>query len=162
MTDKKKERIFVMSDTHGYIEGVIDYLKDKNFDRIFHLGDHSWDGEEIQARLGRVIMTVKGNNDWGASAPEEMILDSLAGRILLVHGHKHGVYGGVNRLAAYAEFKGCRVALYGHTHVYSKEKVGHILLLNPGSPSLPRDGRASAAILSLEDGEEPVVERVFF
>lgn len=158
---KTRERILVLSDTHGYTGPVIDFIRGKDFDRILHLGDYSWDGEEIQEATGRTVIAVRGNNDWGSSAPLEYILESPVGRILMVHGHKQGVYGGLRRLAAYAEFKGCSIALYGHTHVFKAEKIGHLILLNPGSAALPRDGKPSAAVLTLEEGQEPLIEKIY-
>ena len=41
----------------------------------------------------------------------------------------------------------CDILVYGHTHVKKLEKKDNLIILNPGSPSRPRDYAPSFAIL---------------
>lgn len=157
------ERLFVLADSHGYYGAVVDYLRDHPaFDRILHLGDHAQDAEAMSTLLGRPILAVKGNNDWGSQAPSEFLLQTAGQKILLIHGHKHGVYLGHKRLVSYAKSLGCTGVFYGHTHRFFFGLVDSLYVLNPGSPSLPRDGRASCAILTLEEDQHMACERIYF
>ena len=47
----------------------------------------------------------------------------------------------------------CAAALFGHTHVAMMEEKDGLLILNPGSVSRPRNGKASFAVLET-DGEK--------
>lgn len=155
------ERILLVADTHGDISRIMHYAQEmKGIDRIFHLGDHAWDGEEMQEMLGRVVLSVRGNNDWGSPAPWEhqVLIEGFS--ILLLHGHRQGVHFGRQQLADYAYDKLCDIVVYGHTHVFADERFGKVRAINPGSASLPRDGMASCAILTLTKGEKTIVERV--
>lgn len=64
------ERLLLVSDTHGDLRSILSYIRrTPGIDRILHLGDHAWDAEEMQQMLGRVVLGVRGNNDWGSPAP---------------------------------------------------------------------------------------------
>ncbi|MDD7593251.1 MAG: metallophosphoesterase [Peptoniphilaceae bacterium] len=152
-------RVFLVSDTHGRVDDAIAcFRRQSEMDRIIHLGDMSWDGDEMQERLGRVVMTVRGNNDWGSSAPKELVLEIDGHRLYIVHGHRQHVQASPQFLAQAARDQGCDIALYGHTHRAAFEQVLGVWTVNPGSASLPRDGHAQCAILTLEDGAPPEVE----
>jgi hypothetical protein len=66
-------------------------------------------------------------------------------KILLSHGQV-----GEEQLLAWAEKFGAELVVSGHTHRAKLEKIGPVVFLNPGSPSLPKDGPSSVA--TLEDG----------
>ena len=51
-----------------------------------------------------------------------------------------------------ARENGCRVALYGHTHKGETHYDEGIYVMNPGSPSAPRDGRASYGVIDITEG----------
>lgn len=48
--------------------------------------------------------------------------------------------------------------IFGHIHVPVNREEDGILLINPGSPSRPRNGVPSFGILTLEKGKKPVFE----
>ncbi|MCL1877427.1 MAG: metallophosphoesterase family protein, partial [Defluviitaleaceae bacterium] len=75
--------------------------------------------------------------------------DAVA-KILLVHGHMHGVKMGLDRLAYAAKEAGANAAFYGHTHLPVVTNHGGIFIMNPGSPSFPRGGsKASYGIAEI-------------
>ena len=65
------------------------------------------------------------------------------------------------RWAAEAEQVTADVLLVGHTHLPMILRLGHKLILNPGSVGQPRDGDPRAAYAVIEDGE-PRLERVSY
>ena len=48
----------------------------------------------------------------------------------------------------------CNIVIFGHTHTYCNKylKDFDLYLLNPGSPSLPRDNKAGFVIIDTEKG----------
>ena len=69
---------------------------------------------------------VRGNCDFytqfeGQSAPEHALLEVGAYRILMMHGHTHGVKGGMERACAFAAQAEADVLLYGHTHIQRQQ-----------------------------------------
>ena len=137
-------KLLVISDTHGRIEpisAVIDRMDD--IDMLIHLGDYEQDAEILAERHGLDLISVPGNMD-GCMRLEkgEKILETEYGKILLTHGHLRDARWSEDRLVYAALEKGCKAVFYGHTHcsLYTRTEEG-ITVLNPGSTSLPRDGR---------------------
>nr|WP_122011686.1 metallophosphoesterase [Maliibacterium massiliense] len=149
-------RILVISDTH-HMQASADaaLARAGQVDMLVHLGDCVADGRCLHEMLGQEIpyVQVRGNCDSGASAPAEAVFTCAGMTMLAVHGNAQGVRWGTAQLLGLAREKGARVAFYGHTHVPDITMQGRVLLINPGSPALPRQGSApSCAILELEKG----------
>lgn len=135
-------KALVVSDTHGKIDQVIDFIKrypDK-FDVVWHLGDHYKDGLKIGTMTGLDVYSVKGNCDGYAVASEDVYLEIEGYKVLLTHGHLYGVKYSMLRLHLKAMEERCDMVCFGHTHVATDESDGGIKLFNPGSASLPRAG----------------------
>ena len=85
---------------------------------------------------------------------------TLAGqRIWLTHGHRylHGYQ--VSELAWWARKLEADIVVFGHTHVPLVKWFGDVLLVNPGSPVLPRSEMgATFAVLTVKEGERPEAE----
>ncbi len=43
------------------------------------------------------------------------------------------------------------IVLFGHTHVAKTEYAEGVYFVNPGSPSCPREGRPSYAVIDIEE-----------
>ncbi len=147
-------RIGVISDTHGSLarfEFALSRLGP--VEALVHLGDLVRDALDIQARTGLPVHMVRGNCDSAPGVPLETVIEPLPGiRLLISHGHQYGVKYSLNRLSFRAQELECQAALFGHTHMPQMERQGRVLLLNPGSLSLPRGGQAaSLACLELDD-----------
>ena len=58
----------------------------------------------------------------------------------------------LNPLCEYAKRKGADILIYGHTHVPKVVQRNHLLVINPGSLSLPRqeNHEPSYAVLNIE------------
>ena len=143
-------KFFVISDTHGKLDKVLEiYSNLHDIDMIIHLGDYEKDGKELAEKLGTDVITVRGNMDGGYTQSEFEILETEYDKLLLTHGHMQNVKTSLTNLMYFAEEKGCKAALFGHTHRPVFENVGGLYLINPGSLTLPADGtQGSYAIVN--------------
>lgn len=154
-------KILVTSDTHGSYGEVSDYiLENGKFDLLIHAGDGNEDCENISYETGISYYTVKGNNDFFSNEPYNRIIELEDKKILLSHGHKEHVDFSLARLIEKAKKNSCDIVIFGHIHRYVELRKKDLLILNPGSVSLPRDGEKSAMILTIDDNIK--VERVVF
>ena len=152
----------VISDTHGRRDRVEKVLSmHQRRDGVLFLGDVQRDVLDV-----RDAISVKGNCDglcFGDADNERMLcFDGV--RILMMHGHTHGVKSGAERAIAYALSKGADVLLYGHTHTREERyypagsEIGSIVsekpiyVFNPGSLGSPRDGAPSFGLLQIKNG----------
>ncbi len=131
-----KTKILVMSDSHGampYIKKIME--KEADHDMIFFLGDGVIDMRLCTMNVYKPVVLIKGNNDMRSSEelPEELILDVDGYRIMLCHGHRHGVKGSSAVYEQLARTRGCHVAMYGHTHRAFYECHDGLHVFNPGS-----------------------------
>lgn len=129
-------RIAVLSDSHdatGMLELVAQFIAAREYDHVFHLGDVVGDARRLAERLNRKVLFVEGNCDFFSRDPKEIEVKAEGVRMLLTHGDKYGVKGGLDRLSYRAEAQNCGVALFGHTHVPFAGHVGAALLVNPGA-----------------------------
>lgn len=134
-------KIIVASDTHGDSTRLIEVLaRNKDFDMLIHLGDGENDFRDIQTLYPtKGLVYVAGNCDYGNHSNEHI---AVAGgkRIFCCHGHRYRVNCGIELLAAAAAKNECAIALYGHTHVPKIETLDGVMIMNPGSLTLPRGG----------------------
>lgn len=152
-------KILITSDTHGYYSSISDLILARgDVDLMIHAGDGVEDCKNINYETGIDYYVVKGNNDFFSNEPYYKTIDLGGHKILLTHGHKEGIDYTLSNLIEKAKDKSCDIAIFGHIHRYVEINRSGILILNPGSPSLPRDGNASAVIMSLENGIE--IEKV--
>lgn len=134
-------KIAVMSDTHGHNKNIIEAIlaMDKP-DLLIHLGDYTKDGENISKILGIPVAIVKGNGDYDSPYKEDEVIEVKGKKIFLTHGHRHGVVRNLDNLYYRALELEVDLALFGHTHIPVNLKYDNIIIMNPGSPSLPRGG----------------------
>jgi hypothetical protein len=132
-------KLYVISDTHGQIKKALEvYNRLHSIDLIIHLGDMERDARKISERTGKTVISVKGNNEFFASSPENFhILETEYGNLFLTHGHIEGVKGGLQKLLYRTQELGCKAALFGHTHMAHFTETDGIYLLNPGSLTYP-------------------------
>ena len=113
----------VLSDSHGRADLVERALALQVHapDAILFLGDGLRDLRVLEYQ-DYSVRCVRGNCDFytlfeGQSAPEHALLEVGAYRILMMHGHTHGVKGGMERAVAFAAQSEADLLLYGHTHL---------------------------------------------
>lgn len=158
----------IASDIHGsayYCKKLIDAYKNEKADRLLLLGDILYHGprndlprdyapKEVIAMLNPLadeIICVRGNCD---GEVDDMVLDfpvlaeyaliseeSLGGRMIFAtHGHHFNA-------DALPKLKKGDILLHGHTHIPCFEEVGGILVVNPGSVSIPKNGSEHSYML---------------
>ncbi len=152
-------RIGVLSDTHGSsaaYAAALDALG--NVDLILHAGDCSSDARIMAKRTGIPTQYVAGNCDYNKEDEEELELMLCGFKVLIVHGHHHGVKRSLDRLEEEAQKRDADICIFGHSHTASITRAGKCLYINPGSPHSPRMGGPSCAVLQLKRGSLPVAE----
>ena len=150
--------ILVMSDTHGRLEEARDLIERvmsfADIDMLIHCGDHINDAFDLEEELAIEVVAVPGNCDWGRERDFRIVEAPGDNRILVIHGHTEDVKYSLHKLLYLAEEQNCNIVCFGHTHFAVNEVYEGIRLLNPGSPSKPRDGsNGSCALLICEEGK---------
>ncbi len=156
-------RLLLISDSHGKHDNIEKVLRRRqHLDAVLHMGDVQGGDEVLRYSLDCPLYLVRGNCDWGRWDLPHFEVLSLAGhRIFMCHGHQYDVsYGDLTFLREAAREKSCDIAVFGHIHrpVMNGEDP-KVLVLNPGSISLPRQEghRPSYMMLEIEEGERPRV-----
>lgn len=152
-------KILITSDTHGCYEKISDLILDQgDFNLMIHAGDGVEDCKNINYETGVDYYVVKGNNDFFSNEPYNKIIELGSHRIFLTHGHKENVDFSLGGLIEKAISVSCDIVIFGHIHRYVNINRSGKLILNPGSPFLPRDGERSAMIMTIDD--EIKIEKV--
>lgn len=148
-------RACIVSDSHGNLAALrLAVEAAGEVDCYIHLGDGVGDAHVLMDMTKKPVYAVRGNCDLSLEFLPDDVVTLGETRIFMTHGHKYGVGAGTFALAQQAEERNCSVALYGHTHVSSVEAQGRILVVNPGSPSLPRLGRKRSVAVLLIAGND--------
>ena len=141
----------VLSDSHGRAD-LVDRALEVQLrapDAVLFLGDGLRDLRVLEYQ-DISVRCVRGNCDFytlfeGQSVPEQALMQIGAYRIVMMHGHTHGVKGGMERAIAFAVQADADVLLYGHTHLARQQwfeagmKFGGqelkkpLLVCNPGA-----------------------------
>ncbi|MBB6631663.1 YfcE family phosphodiesterase [Clostridium algidicarnis] len=149
--------VAIISDTHRDHEVLNKIIhKVKNCDYILHLGDNIEDLKYIEDRANNkkiICMGVKGNCDYSNIVPSERIVDIEGHKIFMTHGHNYGVKIDTWNIRRRAFELNCKICLYGHTHVFGINEENGSYLINPGSPSISRDGKRGFVIMEIR-GED--------
>lgn len=150
--------IGVISDTH--IPERADRIPDivfevfKDSDLILHAGDLV--SLQIKDKLENIAPTicVQGNMDryMGLDLPKRKKIDIEGIQIGLNHGE---VYprGDTQQLRYIGLEMGVEVLITGHTHWSFIKELPDMLLLNPGSPTVPRLSDPSVMLIELDEGK---------
>ena len=156
-------RLLVISDSHNRGD-IVDRIirREKDARHIFFLGDVTADIEDFQYEYtDRVFHIVSGNCDLFSEYPSVDLACVNDIKIIFTHGHTMGVKHSTAVLAAAARERGCKIALYGHTHIPSIKYEDGLHIVNPGSVSRSRDGACSYAGIDIEDsGIMPIIKKV--
>jgi putative phosphoesterase len=97
-----------------------------------------------------------------AEAPQTREIECGAAKILMIHAspwepYDEYIYPGSARLKQFANLS-YDLVCFGHTHVPFVQRSGEVLVVNPGSPSQPRDKdrRGAYAIFDTETKEAQI------
>lgn len=133
-------KIIVVSDTHKNFMALNAVVKkNTDADMLIHLGDGEHEFSDIERAYPQFPMIyVGGNCDFGSHELTH-IAHACGYKIFCCHGHTLGVHDGLNLLVSTAKQNDCKIALYGHTHLYRTEIVDGVFVMNPGSLDSPRN-----------------------
>lgn len=156
-------KILIISDTHGSIDNVINYIdSNEKPDMIFHLGDYVRDGVEIGKKFDIPTKIVRGNGDYmEENFKYDEVINIKDKKILLTHGHKYNISFSIDRLFYKGRELEVDYILFGHTHIPVITRLKNMVLMNPGSPSRPRtrDNKKTLGIINIGDIiEEKIIE----
>ena len=148
--------IGLISDTHGLLRPDV-HTALAGVSMILHAGDVG--GDEILDELALIapVQAVYGNCDapWDPRLAKERVVEVDGVRIHMSHGHELGRPRPAKVAAAYPGFE---VLVHGHTHIQVIERVGDVLVVNPGAAGARRfDLSPSVARLTITDGRAEVV-----
>lgn len=159
-------KIAILSDTHGSLTAFNRVLEIAGpCDLILHAGDILYHGprnplpegyspQELAGAINALkvpFVAAAGNCD----APIDQALLSVPIQapyaLLYLENYKilvsHGDDPSLEELIQLARKWNIKLLIAGHTHVKQLEKTEGLILLNPGSCALPKDGIASMAML---------------
>lgn len=147
--------IAVISDTHRITKFIALAKKAiKDADILIHLGDNIEDVEALERGFKGKVYAVAGNCDYSSKYPKEGILEINSRKIFYTHGDLYGVKSSINNIYYRGKELEADIVLFGHTHQHIIEKGDGIVLMNPGSVSLPRlKGRYIGIIEINDDGD---------
>ena len=133
-------KVLIVSDTHGREQNLAEALEQTGpIDQLIHLGDVEGGAEHIRELAGDApAAIIAGNNDFFCDLPNERIFTLGGHRIFMTHGHGYFVHSGTLYLKREARKKGADIVMFGHPHKHYMEEDNELLVLNPGSLSLPR------------------------
>lgn len=130
-------RILVISDSHGDISSLrMAVERQRDAAMIIHLGDGEDDPAACDARSRTAhlkCVRVRGNCDFGSTAPLTAVVFADGKKIYCSHGHKEGVKYGDYALKQAARGQNADIVLYGHTHLPVNYYEDGLYIFNPGS-----------------------------
>ncbi|MBR5047138.1 MAG: metallophosphoesterase [Eubacterium sp.] len=162
----KTKRLLVISDNHGSeyeIRNILEEFRGK-YDALVHCGDSTWSPEYLESLADCPVYMAKGNCDYGFVDREEDVFEFADHICFVTHGHRYGVSWGLNELLEKGQEYSADIIFYGHTHVpdyeeYEEEKV---IIMNPGSITLPRQRRPQRTFLIVEFYEDGKIHPQFY
>lgn len=150
--DGSSMKIVVVADTHKDYKNYRAVVeKNDDADLFIHLGDGEHEYLDVKREFpDQKFVFVQGECDFGSYPPLEVV-EAGGYKIICVHGHEFNVQGGLDPLIAEAKQRDCRVALFGHTHMYRTECIDDVYIMNPGAIDSPRGkNKPSYGIITID------------
>jgi uncharacterized protein len=164
-------KIGVISDTHDHMDNVKKFVKifiDRKVNAVFHCGDlvapFMWTPFEPIKKANIPFYFVYGNND-GERAGIKKIFGNVCEikgdffettlnnkKILMFHDLSPEMVDALAKSGSY------HVILKGHTHQKEVKKIGNTLLVNPGEGCGYLTGKASVAIVDIDELKAEFIE----
>lgn len=144
--------IAVISDTHRIIK-YINSAKEliKGADILIHLGDNVEDVEILEQGFKGEVYAVAGNCDYSRKYPKETIIEVNGRKIFFTHGDLYGVKSSINNIYYRGKELEVDIVLFGHTHQQIIEEENGLILMNPGSVSLPKSKGRCVGFIDIDD-----------
>jgi len=148
-------KILLFSDSHGYTLNMVKAAnKYDDIDMIIHLGDFLKDIFKLKEEIKKPVYEfVAGNNDWTKDYPSEKLIIAERKRIFITHGHIYNVKNNYKRIISKGITLNADAVFFGHTHKTEEFFYNNMLILNPGSISLPMDSdRPTYCVIEIKEG----------
>ena len=129
----------------------------KDVEMILHAGDVT--SQEVIEKLEEIapVTAIQGNTDRivGLNLPKTAVVEAEELKIGVIHGE---VYprADTQQLHYLAKQLDVDILVSGHSHQPKVEKVEDVLLINPGSPTVPRLADRTVMILEINKKEVDV------
>ena len=109
----------VISDSHGDTVSLRRIVNQyPSIQSIIHLGDYYRDAIRLKEFYpDKEYYMVPGNCDFWSRGSDEKILEIEGLKVLITHGNRYGVKGGLGRLRSRSLRDKLDIALFGHTHI---------------------------------------------
>ncbi len=148
-------KIGIVSDTHGDQRAIKQVVAQAGpVDLWLHAGDHVRDARFLGELTGLPVHMAAGNCDPRDAGLPDQFLTCEGHRLMLTHGHYYRVKEGLQELMWWGRQYEVDVIVFGHTHKPVICREEDLLIINPGSPALPRgDSFAAFALLELRPEE---------
>ena len=132
--------------------GPFEYIKTllNDSDVLIHLGDNINDVKLLSEGFKGKVYSVVGNCDYERNGQVEQVIEIEGKKFLITHGHKYTVKYGLDKIYYRGLELGVDGVIFGHTHRKVALKEGNMWIINPGSPSIPKDGEASIAFMNVD------------
>ncbi len=137
-------KVVVTSDAHGNVN-VLKKIAALNPDADFYLD--AGDSERCEADIFP-FKTVRGN--WDYLVTNSFRVDNV-GDVTIYTTHGGGFLFNLTHLKTLASNYNANIAVFGHVHHPLVEKMGDLLVINPGSVSIPRKSKASYAVITFSN-----------
>lgn len=142
-------KLLVLSDSHGDVGTMIDFVEQVQPNEIVHLGDCISDAQSLSCVFPDIpMLMVPGNCDFCIGQPDTLSLERNGALLVMAHGHQWRVKSGPTAAVTYAQGLGADILLYGHTHKAACWQVDNLWVLNPGSAG-GRGARASCGVIEI-------------
>lgn len=146
-------KLIVLSDSHGDTTTVEEIIS-QQADAVFHCGDSELPADHPMLAN---LHIVRGNCDRDTRMPAIVTVQAGNDKILVVHGHEHGVKNSLLALSYAAAEQQATIVLFGHSHLYGAEMINGVLFVNPGSTTQPRGFREATYAVIETSNEEYLV-----
>jgi putative phosphoesterase len=129
--------------------------KIKDIDMIIHLGDLVKDALKLREQYKEIpVELVPGNNDWTREFTSEKILLLEGKKIFITHGHQYNVKYDYQRIISKGKSIKADAVFFGHTHIAEEMFSDGMLVLNPGSISIPHQSeRPTYSLVEIRDNK---------
>ena len=152
------KKILVVSDSHGYNGNLLQALSHfgengRELEMLIHLGDSQGTLDELEGLVDCPMKAVRGNCDYSMDLPLLDFVQIGGEKAMITHGHKYSCNYSEEMLVETAKANGASIVMYGHTHIPVVTSIDGVMVLNPGSISLPRQQsrKPSYLVITLED-----------
>lgn len=148
-------KVLVVSDSHRNNQNLKRAIKNLEgyLDMMIHLGDSECNADDIRKLVDCPVKMVRGNCDGFSSLPGTDLVEFGQHKAMITHGHQFGGKMGIESMKEMAKENGADIVMFGHIHEPIVDESDDVVVLNPGSISLPRQPgfRPSYIVITIQD-----------